>query len=57
MNWRTGSGKMSTGAEVKRDLSDEKAASASRDQEKGWRVEVSTESSAATRLNPWMKRR
>ena len=57
MNWWPGLGKMSTGAEVKRDFCDEKAASASGDQEKGWRVEVSAESGAASRLNPWMKRR
>ena len=51
INWRPGSGKMSTGAEVKSRLRDVKAASASGDQEKGQRVEVSADSGAATRLN------
>ena len=46
INWRPGSGKMSTGAEVKRVFRDEKVASASGDQEKGRRVEVSAESGA-----------
>ena len=57
INWRSGLGKMSTGAVVKSLLRVPKASSASGVQTNGMVVEVSAERGAVTRLNPLMNHR